>query len=316
MPTDPKVVFLDREAFTVAIEERSIDVPCIWANFDSTPDDLVGERCRDAVAVITVGNSLERRHIASMECLELISVCSTGTDHIDTAYCEERGIAVANAVGYAAHTVAEHAIALLLALRRNLVSYHRDIVNGEWQKSDQFSLPNHEISELYGARLGLIGSGDIGRVVGDIARAFGMDVVVAGRRDEANLRPGHKAFDEVLRTSDVLSIHCPLNDATTGLIGHREFSLMQKKPIIINTARGGIVDEHALVAAFEQGRVSGAGFDVASTEPINHDNPLLGLVGDPRFILTPHVAWAGRQAQQAAYDQAVDNVISFLKARK
>ncbi len=315
MPKGPKVVFLDRDAFTVKIEERMIDVPCTWVNFESTPDDLMTERCRDAVAVVTVGNSLERHHLEPLKHLELISACSTGTDHIDTAYCAGRGISVANAVGYATHTVAEHAISLLLALRRNLISYHHDVAQGEWQKSDQFSLPNHDIRELYGNRLGLIGSGGIGRAVGRIAQAFGMEVVIAGRPGESLQPSGRMAFEEVLKTSDVLSIHCPLNDATAGLIGLREFRLMEKKPILINTARGGIVDEVALVAALEQGLISAAGFDVASTEPIAAHNPLLDLVGDPRFILTPHVAWASREAQQAAYNQAVDNVVSFLKAR-
>jgi glycerate dehydrogenase len=308
-----KVVFLDRNAFTAPIQEGAIDIDCDWFNYDDTPVNLVRERIADATIIITNGVALGRQDLEGLTRLRLISACSTGLDHIDLAYCRDHGIKVRSAVNYATASVAEHTFCLLLALRRNLCRYLQDMCARRWQESGQYCLPIHRIGELRGLRLGIIGYGATGQAVARIARGFAMKVIVA-RRKGKSASDGHRVdFEDVLATCNVITLHCPLNAETKNLLSATEFALMQKQPIIINTARGGLIDEAALVGALKREQISGAGLDVASSEPIRADNPLLELVGDPRFILTPHVGWASREAQQTLYDMAVENVMSYLR---
>ncbi len=312
----PLVVALDLGAFTAALEIKRPKAPHRWQAYQDTPADLLVERLAEATVAITNGIGFPGALIADLPRLELIACCSTGLDHIDLAACESRGIEVSNATDYATRTVAEHVFCLVLALKRSLPRYLDDMAAGAWQASDQYSLASHPISDLAGRRLGIVGGGAIGRAVAEIGRGFAMDVVFAERKGAAPRDGSRLAFAEVLATSDVLSLHCPLTEETRNLIGPAEFRLMARRPLLINTARGGLVDEAALVEALREGRIAGAGFDVASREPVAADNPLLQLVGRPDFILTPHVAWASAEAQQALLDQVLEKVGEFLAERQ
>jgi glycerate dehydrogenase len=206
--------------------------------------------------------------------------------------------------------VPEHAFALIFALRRNLFAYHDSVRQGRWQTATQFCFFDHPIGDLAGSTIGIIGGGALGQAVGDLACALRMNVLFAGRKGVAP-GEGRVPFDAMLRLSDVITLHVPLTQQTRGMIGTAEFALMERRPILINTARGGLVDEVALGEALESGRIAGAGFDVASREPPAADHPLMALTGHPNFILTPHVAWASREASQALADQTIDNIEAF-----
>jgi len=208
-------------------------------------------------------------------------------------------------------TVPEHAFMMMLALRRNLLGWREDVRAGLWQQADQFCLFTRPVNDLYGSTLGLVGYGSLGHGMRKLAEAFGMKVQVAEHRTAATVRAGYTPFDDVLREADVISLHTPLTPETRHMIGEREFSLMKSTAILINTARGNLVDEAALVEALKSGRIGGAGFDVLAVEPPREGNPLLDL-DLPNFILTPHVAWSSRQAMQILADQLVDNIEAFV----
>jgi glycerate dehydrogenase len=244
----------------------------------------------------------------------MIAVAATGTDIIDLAACRERGIVVSNIRNYAVHTLPEHTFALILALRRQIVAYRADIEAGLWQKSERFCLFGHPISDLAGSRLGLLGYGALGKSVAQIARAFGMEVIVHTRSPLADAAADgvrEASFDEVLETSDIISLHLPLTPQTRELIGASQLIRMKRNALLINTARGGLVDETALADALRTGVIAGAGFDVLVQEPPPADNVLLNL-RLPNFLLTPHSAWASTQAMQVLVDQLIDNVEAWV----
>ena len=267
--------------------------------------------CLGSASIAIVNKTpLRAEALGALPGLRLIAVAAT--DNVDLAACAARGITVSNVRGYAEHTVPEHAFALILALRRNLVAWREDVKRGLWQQADTFCLAGHAVRDLHGATLGIFGEGSIGQGTARIARAFGMRVLFA---DHAPPRAAGVEFtpaERVLAESDVVSLHLPLTPQTRNLIGARELALMKPDALLINTARGGLVDEQALADALRAGRIAGAGFDVLSTEPPRQGNPLLGL-DQPNFILTPHVAWSGRQAMQALADQLMDNVEAFVR---
>jgi glycerate dehydrogenase len=246
--------------------------------------------------------------------LKMVAVAATGTDNVDLDACRARGIAVANIRNYSVVSVPEHVFALVLALRRNLLAYRADVEAGRWEKSTRFCLLDHPIADLAGSRLGIVGYGALGRKVAHIGRAFGMRVAVATRTPPPDADIELLPLDELLRTSDVVSLHLPLNDHTRHLVGARELAQMKPGALLINTARGGLVDEQALAHALQHGVIAGAGFDVLSKEPPTLENPLLGL-RLPNFILTPHVAWASAGAMQALADMLVDNIEAWAEGR-
>lgn len=311
----PSVVFLDMGSFTIEPRRGVLCAPHRWTAYAHTAPEQVSRRLAGASVAMTNGVALSAEQLAPLRQLRLIAACATGLDHIDLAFCQERGIAVTNVSDYATHTVAEHVFALILALKRSLAGYLSDQAAGAWQASGQYSLARHPISELHGGQLGIIGGGAIGQAVARIGRGFGMTPRFAARKG-APAGPERVPFEELLADSDVISLHCPLTPETRGLIDAAAFARMARRPILINAARGGVVEEAALVRALHDGQISGAGFDVASQEPIADGNPLLALRDDPRFILTPHVAWASREAQQALFDQALGQVERFLQSKQ
>ena len=239
--------------------------------------------------------------------LRLIAVAATGYDVVDIDYCRHHGIAVANIRNYAIHTVPEHVFALVLALRRNLLAYRQDVQNGEWNRSDQFCFFTHAIGDLYGSTLGIIGEGAIGQGTAAIGRAFGMRVLFADHPPPKLEGVTFTPHEQVLAESDVISLHAPLMPATRNLIDLAAFRKMKRNALLINTARGGLVDETALIQALDEGLIAGAGFDVLTVEPPRDGHPLLD-VRRPNFILTPHIAWASDGAMQFLADQLIDNI--------
>lgn len=310
-----RIVFLDRATLAPGITLRRPDFAHEWSQHERTDPDQVVARLAGATIAITNKVALSGEMLGQLPALRLVAVAATGTDCVDKAACSLRGIAVTNIRGYAVTTVPEHVFALILALRRNIVAYRDDVLAGEWQKSGQFCFFNHPVRDLAGTRIGIFGKGVLGTRVAEIARAFGMTPLFAGRKGDPATAPGYTPWHEVIATSDVLTLHCPLTDQTRGMIAMPEFLAMQRRPLLVNTARGGLVDEQDLVHALDQGLVSGAGFDVTTPEPPAPGNPLMSIAHRPNVIVTPHVAWASHEAQQRLADQLIDNLDHFVAGK-
>ncbi|MEW6331940.1 MAG: D-2-hydroxyacid dehydrogenase [Pseudomonadota bacterium] len=305
-----RIVFLDRDS--IRADMRRPVFAHEWRDYPATSAAQVEERLHDATIAVSNKVPLMAASLAPLKQLKMIAVCATGTNNVDLEYCRARGIVVSNIRSYAMHTVPEHVFALILALRRNLPGYREDVANGLWQKAEQFCLFTRPILDLHGGTLGVIGYGELGRATAKLGEAFGMRVLIAEHKNTAAARPGHTDFDTVLKESDVITLHCPLTPATQNLIGAPEFRKMRRHALLINTARGGLVDEAALMQALQEGLIGGAGFDVLTTEPPRAGNPLLDLRLH-NFILTPHVAWASRDAMQIMADQLIDNIEAFVR---
>lgn len=303
------IVFLDRDSLLADVRKPAFEHQ--WRDYPATQPGDVADRLAGATIAITNKVPVRAADIARLPDLKMIAVAATGTDNVDLAACKERGIVVSNIRNYSVVAVPEHCFALILALRRNLLAYSADVNAGLWQKSSTFCLFNHPIGDLAGSRLGIVGYGALGHKVAQLGRAFGMQVYVATRTPVDDPEVTNLPLEELLRTCDVVTLHLPLNDKTRNMIGTRELAMMKKTALLINTARGGLVDEAALAQALRDGVIGGAGFDVLSKEPPVPDNPLLCL-NQPNFILTPHVAWASAGAMQTLADMLVDNVEAFV----
>lgn len=307
-----RIVFLDRASLIVDMGAPSFAHD--WIDHDQTAPAEVVTRIQGADIVIVNKVKLSAETLAQAPGVKMIAMSATGTDNVDLAYCRAHGIVVSNIRGYAVHTVPEHAFMMMLALRRNLLGWREDVRAGLWQKADQFCLFTRPVNDLYGSTLGLVGYGSLGHGMQKVAEAFGMQVLVAEHKNTATIREGHTPFDSVIKAADVISLHTPLTAATRHMISTREFGLMKPTAILINTARGNLVDEAALVEALKSGRIGGAGFDVLAVEPPREGSPLLEL-DLPNFILTPHVAWSSREAMQTLADQLVDNIEAFVAGK-
>lgn len=310
-----KIVFLDRATFGPRVMLRRPVFPHTFiAHSQASADEVLG-RLEGASIAITNKVPLTAEVLAKLPDLKLIAVAATGTDCVDKVYCQSHGIAVTNIRGYALRTVPEHTFALMLALRRSLIPYREDTLAGEWQKAGQFCFFNHPIRDLGGARLGIIGEGVLGQRVAEIAKAFRMMPVFAAHKGRTGLGPLYTPWNEVLETSDIITLHSPLTPETRNMIAMPEFRQMRRKPLLINTARGGLVVEEDLERALDEGLVSGAGIDVTLPEPPPADGPLMRMAKRWNVIVTPHVAWASDEAQQTVADQLVDNIENFVAGK-
>ena len=307
------IVHLDRESIGPDIVMTKPGCAHHWTGYDHSSDAEIIPRLAEADVAIVNKIGLDAATIAQLPRLQMIAVSATGYDRIDIAACRARGIVVSNIRGYAADTVPEHTFALALALRRSLKGYQADMEAGAWQASTQFCLFTQPVSDLKGTTLGLIGSGAIGSAVGRIAEAFGMTVMKAARKGAGNdsIPAGYTTFHDVIEQADVISLHCPLTPETDGLIAAPEFARMKGSAILINTSRGGLVDEGDLIAALDNGQIAGAGLDVLRQEPPADDHPLLQHLKRPNFILTPHVGWSSQGARQALWDQLIGHIDNF-----
>jgi glycerate dehydrogenase len=304
-----RVVFLDRASLKARLKKFAFRAD--YAEHAKTDVNEVVERLRGADIAIVNKVPMQADAMRQLPQLKMIAVAATGYDAVDVSYCKEHGIAVANIRSYAVHTVPEHTFAMILALRRNLLAYRQDVEAGVWNKSEQFCFFTHDIGDLYGATLGIIGEGAIGQGTAALGRAFGMQVLFADHAPPKMEGVHFTPFDEVLARSDVISLHCPLTPATRNIIDLQALRKMKRNALLINTARGGLVDETALLQALNDGLIAGAGFDVLTVEPPKNGHPLLD-VRRPNFILTPHVAWASDGAMQFLADQLVDNIDAWV----
>lgn len=305
-----RIVFLERDS--IRGEFRRPGFPHAYDEYPLSAPGEVAARVRDASIIITNKAVLRGELLSTLPKLKMVAIAATGTDNVDLDWCRANGVVASNIRGYAAHTVPEHVLALALALRRNVPAYQRDVRAGRWQQSPLFCFFDHPIRDLHGGVMGIVGRGSLGQGVARLAEAFGMRVLWAEHKGVVEVRSGYTAFDTVLREADVLSLHCPLNERTRGLIGAAELRMMKREAVLINTARGGIVDEAALALALGEGWIGGAGFDVLTQEPPREGNPLL-QIDRPNFILTPHVAWASARAMQALLDQLTANIEAFAR---
>lgn len=319
-------VFLDHD--TVSFDD-DVDLAPLRAVLDglevhgTTPPGTLASRIGAAEVVFTNKCALDAGALAAAPRLKLICLAATGFNNIDVAAARARGIAVTNIRGYCTPGVVQHVFMLLLAHAQRLDGYRALVAARAWERAPQFTLLDLPIHELAGRTLGIVGYGELGRAVAVVAAAFGMRVLVAERkraeRHGAASRAGRVAFETVLAESDFLTLHCPLDDTTRGLIGAAEFARMKPTAVLINCARGAVVDEAALAAALRAGTIAGAGIDVLSVEPPRvidgRGNPLLEP-GIPNLILTPHVAWAAVESRQRAIAQMAECVAAFRRGER
>ena len=305
-----RIVFLERNTFKVEFPRPQFEHA--WDDYAETAPDQIVERLQNATIAICNKLPLRASDLARLPLVKLIAVAATGVDNIDLDYCKQQGIAVCNAQHYAGNSLPEHVLLLMLALRRNLNSYLEDVRAGAWQEAKQFCLLDHPIHDLRGSTLGVVGYGFLGRAVGNLATAVGMELLIAERKAAPETRTGRAAFNEVLQASDVITLHCPLTKETMNLIDWSELQLMKREALLLNTARGGLVNETALLQALSEGVIAGAAFDVLSQEPPRDGNPLLEAKL-PNLIVTPHVAWASREAMQTLANQLVASMEAFVR---
>jgi len=287
--------------------------------YPATADDEVAGRLAGCAVVIVNKVRLDRARLRAVPALRLVALAATGTDNVDLAAAREMGIAVVNIRDYATPAVVQHVFGLILALTLRLEDYRRLLERGAWQRSPHFCLLDYPTRELAGRTLGIVGHGNLGQAVGQVGRAFGMRVVAArSLREQAHPAAGtggapvnRVEFGELLAISDVVSLHCPLTTATRHLVNRDSLARMRRDALLINTARGALVDPVALLEALRNGSLGGAGIDVLAEEPPIHGHPLLGT-GLPNLIVTPHVAWAARESRQRALDEVVVNIRDFL----
>jgi len=310
-----KIVFLDRSTIPPHIKLPKPASPCDWQDFPTTEPEQVIERLQNATIAVTNKVVLNATTLSQLPQLKLIAVSATGTNNIDINYCHQNNITVANIRGYATKSVPEHVLAMMFALKRNIVGYHQDIQAGVWQQKNQFCFFTHPISDIAGATLGIIGKGGLGRKVAILAEALGMTVLFAEHKGQTHCRRGYTPFSQVIQQSDVLTLHCPLNQQTTNLISTDEFYQMKTTSILINAGRGGLVDEAALISALKTKQIAGAGVDVFTQEPADISNPLIANAEMPNLILTPHVAWGSDSAIQTLANQLIENIDAYLTGR-
>ena len=276
---------------------------------DTTPANVI-ERLQGASVAISNKVLLNAQTLAACPDLKLILVAATGTNNVDLEAARALGITVANCQGYGTPSVAQHTLGLLLALATRLVDYNKAVADGQWQQAKQFCLLDFPIVELEGKTLGLFGHGELGSAVAKLAEAFGMRVLI-GQIPGRPARAGRLTLDELLPQVDALTFHCPLTEHTRNFIGARELALLKPGAFVVNTARGGMIDEQALADALRSGHLGGAATDVLSVEPPRDGNPLLGA-DIPRLIITPHSAWGSREARQRIVGQLAQNAEAFF----
>jgi len=306
-------VFLD----SATVDRQDLDLHELesslpdWTIRSTTAVDELGDALQGADIVISNKVSLDREALQLADALKLVCVAATGTNNVDLQAAADCNITVCNARGYATTSVVEHVFTLILALTRHLQSYQTAVKQGKWHTAASFCLLDYPIRELSGQTLGIIGYGELGRAAAAMGKAFGMNIMLA-QRPGGTPQSGRCSLEELLSEAGIISLHCPLTSTTRNLIDHREFALMNKDTLLINTARGGIVNETALRQALLSGQIAGAAVDVLSEEPPRQGNPLLDE-SIPNLIVTPHVAWASKNARQALINELTENIHAFLR---
>ena len=305
-----KTVFLDTKGLDDLYMEN-LERECSSLHmFATTLPEQVLERIAGAELLITNKVQIKREHLETNSSIRLICVVATGTNIIDLQAARDNEVTVCNCQAYGTDSVVQHVFGSLLALHTNLLPYHTAVQTGRWQTSDQFCFLDYPIVELRGKTLGIVGSGNLGQGVSRVAEAFGMKVLFARR--PGNPPDNRPTLTQMLPDIDILTLHCPLTDQTKNLINTESFDQMKSTAFLINAARGGIVNEAALLKALEAGKIAGAAIDVLSVEPPENSNILIDAQL-PNLIITPHVAWASKEARQRIIDQTTENIQAYKK---
>ncbi len=306
-----KIVFLDSSTIDPCVHIPSPKFAHSWCSYENTEPDQVLERLSDKHIAVSKKVHLHSDILRELPKLEHIAVTSTGMNHVDVNYCQSNGIHVSNVKGYGAEPVSEHAMMMLLALRRNLPKYIDEVNNGAWESSTLYCHYAAPLNDLSGTTIAIVGKGDIGQALAVKATAFGMRILFAERKGAALVRDGYTQFQEAIGQADHIVLCCPLNEHTRDLIGGAELSIMKSNVIIINVARGGIVDESAVVDALLADKIAGVATDVAEFEPLRSDSPLGKIKNHPRAIITPHIAWASISGQEKLMQLVIQNLEEF-----
>lgn len=308
-----KLVVLERNSVGTDVDVSCFEKFGEVEYYPNTVAENAAERVKDADIVIANKAPMNENTLKDAPNVKLICLFATGFDSVDLAYCKSRGIKVANVVNYSTAAVVQHTILLALALEEKLVHYDNYVKSGEYGAQDRFSNFDRPFGELDGKTWGIVGMGNIGRGVAKVAQALGCKVIFYSASGKSTCTDYTRVeFDELLSQSDILSLHCPLSDRTRGLINKEAFSKMKKSAILVNVARGPVVDTQALYDALTQGRIAAAGLDVLEKEPISRDNPLNEIKDSTKLIITPHLAWASTEARERLVNEVVKNIQAFL----
>lgn len=312
------IVFLDRTGIPATHNIPRPSFPHNWIEYDRTSAEETYERAKDADIVITSKVLFGRELLAKLPKLKLIAITATGTNNIDLVVAKELGIAVKNVTGYSSVTVPEHVLGMIFSLKHSLMSYHRDQVTSDrWATCGQFCYVDYPITDVRGSTLGVFGKGCLGTEVGRLAELVGMKVLYAEHKGATTIRDGYTPFEEVLKQADIVTLHCPLTETTQNLINADTLALMKPTAYLINTGRGPLVDEAALLDALENGTIAGAALDVLVKEPPAIDNPLIQAAKRlPNLLITPHVAWASDSAVTTLVNKVAQNIEEFVKTGK
>ncbi len=312
------IVFLDRTGIPATHNIPRPSFPHNWIEYDRTSAEETYERAKDADIVITSKVLFGRELLAKLPKLKLIAITATGTNNIDLVAAKELGIAVKNVTGYSSVTVPEHVLGMIFSLKHSLMSYHRDQVTSDrWATCGQFCYVDYPITDVRGSTLGVFGKGCLGTEVGRLAELVGMKVLYAEHKGATAIRDGYTPFEEVLKQADIVTLHCPLTETTQNLINAETLALMKPTAYLINTGRGPLVDEAALLHALENGVIAGAALDVLVKEPPAIDNPLIQAAKRlPNLLITPHVAWASDSAVTTLVNKVAQNIEEFVATGK
>lgn len=309
-----RALFLDKASlYPQDLDFSALQEVASWQWFDNANPEDIAHSLEDAEILVTNKVLISSEVVDLGRQLKLICVAATGVNNVDLAATKKRGITVCNVRAYATSSVVQHVFSLILALNRKLFSYKNSAVNGDWSGSDYFCYFGQPISELAGKTIGIIGYGELGRAVAKIASAFGMDVLIAKKHNAGegvDQGEGRVGLEILLSQSDVVTLHCPLTPDNHHMISREAFSMMRSDAILINTARGGLVDEPALLQALKAKKIAGAGLDVLEEEPPSVHNALISYQSE-KLIITPHVAWASRQSRQRLVHEIAENIRAY-----
>ncbi|MFU2047472.1 2-hydroxyacid dehydrogenase [Avibacterium gallinarum] len=312
-----KIVFLDSTAIPKHIPIPRPNFEHQWVEYEHTSPEQTIERAKDADIVITSKVVFDRETMKQLPNLKLIAITATGTNNVDLEAAKELGIAVKNVTGYSSVTVPEHVLGLIFALKHSLMNWYKDQLSAKWADSKQFCYFDYPITDVKGSTLGVVGKGNLGKEIGRLAEALGMNVIYAERKGATTVREGYLPFEQVLQEADIVTLHCPLTSETTNLINAETLKLMKPTAYLINTGRGPLVDEKALAEALENGTIAAAALDVLVKEPPEKDNPLIQAATRlPNLIITPHVAWASDGAVEILVKKVTQNMEEFVATGK
>jgi glycerate dehydrogenase len=310
-----KATFLDRATIPPHIDLTTPKAIKTWENFDNLAPDEIIKQCKNSDILLTNKIVLTKDIIEQLPALKLICVTATGTNNVSLDACRKNNITVVNATNYGTASVAEHTLMLILALSRNLPRYLEGLKTKQWSKSPFFYHFAGQIQSLHGKTLTIIGYGTLGRAVAERASAIGMKIIRAEQPGVQKIREGYTDFNQAIEQADVLSLHCPLTDTTTNLINKATLASLKPSCILINTGRGGLVNEKDLLAALTNGQILAAGLDVAQTEPPSPSDTIWQLAEQPNVIVTPHVAWAADDSMQRLVNQIMSKIEDFIEHR-